>query len=111
MGLTYVAFAFAALAAGQEMPSSPVGAGASLGTPAASATPTSQAARTEAGEAQPAGPAGASGAQPGGTQGRSTAEGTQGEGERRICRRIVASRSHRYQRVCLTAEEWRRMDN
>jgi len=35
-------------------------------------------------------------------------EGVDVNGERRICRRIVVSGSHRYRRVCMTAEEWRR---
>jgi len=38
-------------------------------------------------------------------------EGVEANGERRICRRLVESGSHRYRRVCLTAEQWRQQDD
>lgn len=44
-------------------------------------------------------------------QGAGNGEGSDASGERRICRRIPTSGSHRYQRVCLTAEQWRQQDN
>jgi len=43
--------------------------------------------------------------------GTNNTEGTEANGERRICRRIPTSGSHRYQRVCLTSEQWRRQDD
>jgi Tfp pilus assembly protein PilV len=43
-------------------------------------------------------------------QGTNNTEGTEANGERRICRRITATRTHRYQRVCMTAEQWRNFD-
>lgn len=110
MSFTLVAFTFASLAA-QDVPTNPVGTGGDLGASVPSASPpAAQATRSESNEARPA-----DGAAPGGSASRPQAEsapaGTAQEGDRRICRRIVTSRSHRYQRVCLTAEEWRRMDN
>ena len=43
-------------------------------------------------------------------QGANNTEGTEANGERRICRRITTSGTHRYQRVCMTAREWRNFD-
>ena len=43
-------------------------------------------------------------------QGASNGEGTEANGERRICRRIPTSRTHMYRRVCLTARQWRDYD-
>jgi Tfp pilus assembly protein PilV len=43
-------------------------------------------------------------------QGTNNTEGTEANGERRICRRITATRTHQYRRVCLTAEQWRQFD-
>ena len=43
-------------------------------------------------------------------QGAGNGEGSEANAERRICRRIPTSGSHRYQRVCLTAEQWRQQD-
>ncbi|HYJ51590.1 MAG TPA: hypothetical protein VEW04_00295 [Allosphingosinicella sp.] len=43
-------------------------------------------------------------------QGTNNAEGTEANGERRICRRITTSSTHQYRRVCMTAEQWRQYD-
>ena len=43
-------------------------------------------------------------------QGTNNSEGTEANGERRICRRITATRTHQYRRVCMTAEQWRQFD-
>jgi Tfp pilus assembly protein PilV len=43
-------------------------------------------------------------------QGTNNTEGTEANGERRICRRITATRTHQYRRVCMTAEQWRNFD-
>lgn len=40
-------------------------------------------------------------------QGANNSEGVDANGERRICRRITASRTHQYRRVCMTARQWR----
>ncbi len=108
MSFTLVAFTFASLAV-QDMPSSPGGdLGATM--PAASqAPPSAQSARTESSEARPVDGAASSGGAANRAPAGSTPASPTAEGDRRICRRIVVSRSHRYQRVCLTAEEWRRM--
>jgi len=42
-----------------------------------------------------------------GPQGANNTEGVEANGERRICRRMTVSGTHRYRRVCLTAEQWR----
>jgi hypothetical protein len=44
-------------------------------------------------------------------QNADTGEGTDANGERRICRRITTSSTHQYRRVCLTARQWRDYDN
>lgn len=43
-------------------------------------------------------------------QGTNNTEGTEANGERRICRRITQTRTHQYRRVCMTAEQWRNFD-
>ncbi len=45
------------------------------------------------------------------SQAAANGEGSEANGERRICRRIPTSGSHRYQRVCMTAEQWRQQDS
>jgi len=44
-------------------------------------------------------------------EGANNGEGTDANGERRICRRIPASRTHMYRRVCMTARQWRDYDD
>lgn len=44
-------------------------------------------------------------------QGGDNGEGVDANGERRICRRLTVSSSHRYRRVCLTARQWRAYDD
>ena len=46
-----------------------------------------------------------------GPQGTDNTEGVDANGERRICRRITATRTHQYRRVCLTARQWRAYDD
>jgi len=80
MNLLLVAVAFASLAADQggQVGNAELSAGASE--------------LTQGNRAAPEGP---------------SAEGTDANGERRLCRRVVISGTHRYRRVCLTAEQWR----
>jgi hypothetical protein len=44
-------------------------------------------------------------------EGTNNTEGTDANGERRICRRITTSSTHQYRRVCLTARQWRQLDD
>ena len=44
-------------------------------------------------------------------QGDNNGEGTDANGERRICRRITTSSTHQYRRVCLTARQWREYED
>ena len=110
MSFTLVAFTFAALAA-QDVPTSSVGGGGDLGAsaPAASA-PAPQSGRAESSsEARPSDGAAEQRRRSGSHSDRiDPRRNDQRKATSRICRRIVTSRSHRYQRVCLTAEEWRR---
>ncbi|HEV2817452.1 MAG TPA: hypothetical protein VGW40_09570 [Allosphingosinicella sp.] len=44
-------------------------------------------------------------------EGANNTEGTEANGERRICRRVPTSSTHMYRRVCLTARQWREADD
>lgn len=82
MSLMLVAVAFASFSAAQASEAGSLGSGAELNSQTREAS-----------------------------QGAANGEGADANGERRICRRIPTSGSHRYQRICLTAEQWRQQDN
>ena len=44
-------------------------------------------------------------------EGSNNGEGSDANGERRICRRMTTSSTHQYRRVCMTARQWRQFDD
>jgi len=44
-------------------------------------------------------------------EGTNNTEGTEANGERRICRRMTTSSTHQYRRVCMTARQWRQYND
>jgi hypothetical protein len=44
-------------------------------------------------------------------EGANNTEGTEANGERRICRRLTTSSTHQYRRVCMTARQWRQYND
>jgi hypothetical protein len=44
-------------------------------------------------------------------EGANNTEGSEANGERRICRRMTTSSTHQYRRVCMTARQWRQFDD
>lgn len=44
-------------------------------------------------------------------EGANNSEGTEANGERRICRRLTTSSTHQYRRVCMTARQWQQYND
>jgi len=109
MNLLLVAVAFASFSAVQDDPRvSPLDTGGSFSsqpreTPDAPSAESAPAARESSSSADTTGATGAGAAS-------QAPEGAATPGERQICRRIPISGTHRYRRVCQTADQWRRWE-